>query len=123
VVLRCLTVDDNPGFLHSASALLESGGLRVIGVASTAEEAVGRVTGLSPDVTLVDVELDGESGFDLVRRLLRRRPAAGTSHPRLGTCGGGPGRPDRSEPGHRLPSEVRSVYRRYRADRARRRAL
>jgi len=69
VALRCLIVDDNPGFLRSASALLEAGGLRVVGVASTAEEAVRRVTGLSPDVTLVDVELDGESGFDLVRRL------------------------------------------------------
>ena len=69
MALRCLIVDDNPGFLRSASALLEAGGLRVVGVASTAEEAVRRVTGLSPDVTLVDVELDGESGFDLVRRL------------------------------------------------------
>ena len=69
MALRCLIVDDNPGFLRSASALLEVGGLRVVGVASTAEEALRRVTGLSPDVTLVDVELDGESGFDLVRRL------------------------------------------------------
>ena len=69
MALRCLIVDDNPDFLRSASALLEAGALRVVGMAATAEEAVRRVSALSPDVTIVDVEVEGESGFDLVQRL------------------------------------------------------
>jgi CheY-like chemotaxis protein len=69
VVLRCLIVDDNPGFLRAARALLEQEGLRVIGVASTGEEAVRRAADLRPDVTLLDVDLGADSGFDVARRL------------------------------------------------------
>jgi len=67
--LRCVIVDDSPHFVDAARALLERGGVRVIGVASTTEEAVRRVQELRPDVVLVDIELGGESGFDLARRL------------------------------------------------------
>jgi CheY-like chemotaxis protein len=69
VPLRCLIVDDNPGFLRAARALLEQEGLQVVGVASTGDEAVRRAADLHPDVTLVDIDLDGESGFEVVRRL------------------------------------------------------
>ncbi len=69
--LRCLIVDDSPYFLRSARALLEREGIAVVGVASTGAEALRRAEELKPDVTLVDVGLGGESGFDLVRRLAR----------------------------------------------------
>lgn len=69
MALRWLIVDDNPGFLRAASALLENGGIRVIGTASTSSDALRTATALAPDVMLVDVDLDGESGFGLVRRL------------------------------------------------------
>jgi DNA-binding NarL/FixJ family response regulator len=62
-------VDDSPGFLQSARALLEQEGLRVVGVASTGTDALLRVAELRPDVTLVDVDLGAARGFDLVRRL------------------------------------------------------
>jgi CheY-like chemotaxis protein len=64
-----LIVDDNPGFLRAARGLLEQEGLRIIGVASNSEEAIRRVADLHPDVTLVDIDLGGESGFELARRL------------------------------------------------------
>ncbi|MDQ4145271.1 MAG: response regulator transcription factor [Actinomycetota bacterium] len=67
--LRCLIVDDSPGFLQAARVLLERQGLRVVGVASTTAEALQRRDEVRPDVTLVDIDLGGESGFDLVRRL------------------------------------------------------
>jgi DNA-binding NarL/FixJ family response regulator len=70
---RCLLVDDSPHFLEAASKLLEGQGLAVVGVASTSAEALARVRELEPDVTIVDVELNGESGFDLAWQL------AGTS--------------------------------------------
>ena len=67
--LRLLIVDDNAQFLRAARELLEQEGMTVVGVASTSAEALERVDTLRPDVTLVDVDLGPESGFDLARRL------------------------------------------------------
>jgi CheY-like chemotaxis protein len=69
VALRCVIVDDNPGFLRAARALLEQEGLRVVGVASTGAEAVRCLADLHPDVTLIDIGLGAESGFEVARRL------------------------------------------------------
>ena len=70
--LRCLIVDDNPVFIEVATRLLERGsGISIIGAASTIAEAIQRVEELRPDVTLVDVDLGGESGFTLARELHR----------------------------------------------------
>jgi CheY-like chemotaxis protein len=68
-MLRCLIVDDSARFLDAARDLLEREGLAVLGVASTGAEAAQRVEQLQPDVVLVDIDLGGESGFDLARRL------------------------------------------------------
>jgi DNA-binding NarL/FixJ family response regulator len=68
-VLRCLIVDDSPRFLAAARGVLEREGVAVVGVASTGAEALRRIEELRPDVTLVDIDLGGESGFEVVRRL------------------------------------------------------
>jgi CheY-like chemotaxis protein len=67
--MRCLIVDDNAGFLDAASGLLQQEGMVVVGVASSAAEAIRHVAELHPDVTLLDIDLGDESGFDLARRL------------------------------------------------------
>jgi DNA-binding NarL/FixJ family response regulator len=67
--LRLLIVDDNAAFLEAARRLLEREGMSVVGVASTSLDALRRVDELRPDVTLVDVDLGEESGFDLAYRL------------------------------------------------------
>jgi DNA-binding NarL/FixJ family response regulator len=67
-----LIVDDSPGFLAAARRLLEREGITVAGVVSTGTEALLRVAELRPDVILVDIHLDGESGLDLARRLHRQ---------------------------------------------------
>jgi len=73
--VRCVIVDDNPGFLAAARVLLEQEGLQVVGVATTGDEALRAVDDLRPDVTLLDVDLGGESGFDVARLLADgRRP-------------------------------------------------
>ena len=75
--LRCVIVDDNPVFIEVATRLLERGGISIIGAASTIAEAVQRVEELRPDVTLVDVDLGGESGFHLAVKLHRSNSHAG----------------------------------------------
>lgn len=76
VGVRCLIVDDNTRFLTAARGLLERQGLTVAGVASTGLEALFLAEELHPDVTLVDIDLGPESGFDLARELSRTTGAA-----------------------------------------------
>jgi CheY-like chemotaxis protein len=79
VALRCLLVDDSLQFLEAASRLLERQGVAVVGVASTKAEALARVRELEPEVTIVDVDLNGESGFDLCWELAATSDEAPTS--------------------------------------------
>jgi two-component system nitrate/nitrite response regulator NarL len=69
VTLSCLIVDDSEEFVVSATRLLTSQGLRIVGHASSSEEAVRLVETLRPDVALVDVELGDQDGIELARRL------------------------------------------------------
>jgi DNA-binding NarL/FixJ family response regulator len=69
--MRCLIVDDSAGFVDAARGLLECEGLSVVGVASTSGEALRLFETLRPDVTLVDINLGGESGFELAEQLHR----------------------------------------------------
>ena len=78
MTLRCLIVDDSPRFLDAARGLLERQGLLVVGVASTGAEALQQATQLQPDIALLDIDLGGESGFDLARRLSREAGLAPT---------------------------------------------
>ncbi|HWD42854.1 MAG TPA: response regulator transcription factor, partial [Actinomycetota bacterium] len=44
-------------------------GVTVVGQASSSAEALQRAEELRPDVTLLDIDLGGESGLELARRL------------------------------------------------------
>jgi DNA-binding NarL/FixJ family response regulator len=68
-MMRCLIVDDSPRFLDAARGLLERQGVTVVGVASNSADALRRASELRPDVTLLDIDLAGESGLELARRL------------------------------------------------------
>jgi DNA-binding NarL/FixJ family response regulator len=74
VRIRCVIVDDSPLFLEGATGLLEREGLEVVGVASNSAEAMRLVEELRPDVTLVDIDLGDEDGFELARRLGKNAP-------------------------------------------------
>ena len=67
--MRCLIVDDNRRFLDAARGRLEGQGLLVVGVASNGSDAVQLARELKPDVTLLDIDLGEESGFEVARRL------------------------------------------------------
>src|SRR4029450_12256271 len=68
-MLRCLIVDDSPRFLDAARGLLEGHGVTVVRQAPSSAEALRRAEELRPDVTLLDIDLGGESGLELARRL------------------------------------------------------
>ncbi len=67
--MRCLIVDDNPEFLDAVRRLLQNEGIDVAGVASRGAEALGLAESLRPDVTLVDIGLGREDGFEVARQL------------------------------------------------------
>jgi DNA-binding NarL/FixJ family response regulator len=79
VAFGVVIVDDNPLFLETARDLLEREGLRVVGLAATAAQALQRTAELRPDIVLVDISLGDESGFDVARRLAEHDRIGGTA--------------------------------------------
>jgi len=73
-------VDDDAGFRAEVCGLLEEEGVEVVGSAASGAEAVRKVASLRPDVALVDINLRGESGFDLARQM---RDGAGGAAPNV----------------------------------------
>jgi CheY-like chemotaxis protein len=76
VDLSCLIVDDSAEFLGAARSLLEREGVAVVGVAANASDALQRVGELRPEVALVDINLGGESGFEVARRIAKTAPTS-----------------------------------------------
>ena len=74
--VRVVLVDDHEMVLEGLKAMLArfAGRVRVVGTASSAEEAQRVVSALDPDVVLCDVRLRGSSGLDLCRRLVELDP-------------------------------------------------
>jgi DNA-binding NarL/FixJ family response regulator len=67
-----LIVDDHDDFRSSACMLLELEGFDVVGVAADGPSALSAVDALGPDVVLLDVQLPGMDGFEVVRQLQAR---------------------------------------------------
>jgi DNA-binding NarL/FixJ family response regulator len=72
--MRCLIVDDSSAFRDAASAMLQRGGMSVVGMATSTSEALDRTSELQPDVVLVDIDLGAENGFDVVEALEQAGP-------------------------------------------------
>ena len=70
-----LIVDDHPTLRRGLAALIESEpGLTVCGEAATCEAALKAVRAHQPDLVLVDLELDGCHGLDLIKAMKKRHP-------------------------------------------------
>ena len=67
--IRCLIVDDNASFRQEMHGLLEEQGIEVVGVAGSGADALQQIAELQPDVALIDIDLGGESGLTLARRV------------------------------------------------------
>jgi DNA-binding NarL/FixJ family response regulator len=69
VDVRCVIVDDNPGFLITASKLLDRQGVSIVAVATNSAEALECIQEQRPDVAVVDLKLGDESGFRLAEQI------------------------------------------------------
>jgi DNA-binding NarL/FixJ family response regulator len=69
VTLRLLIVDDSRDVLAAVRDLLERQGITVVGVAVDIAGALRCAATERPDAALVDIELEGETGFQLIERL------------------------------------------------------
>jgi two-component system nitrate/nitrite response regulator NarL len=71
--VEVLVVDDHLGIRLAISKLIDSEGprMRCVGVAATPGEALERVADLRPHVVVLDINLDGEDGLQLIPALQR----------------------------------------------------
>lgn len=73
--VRVFLVDDHEVVRRGVADLLESEpGVRVVGEAGTAREALARVPALAPDVVVLDVRLPDGDGVTVCRELRSRMP-------------------------------------------------
>lgn len=73
--IRILLVDDNSHFLAAARDFLHlQESFRVIGAAMDGGEAVAQSRRLEPDIILLDLNLAGKSGLDLIALFKKHMP-------------------------------------------------
>lgn len=68
-----LLIDDNKDFLEIFSAKLNSVGYRVV-TAQGGKEGVAEAKNVSPDLVLLDVEMPGENGFEVLEKIKEEVP-------------------------------------------------
>src|SRR5579872_3030562 len=70
-----LVVDDSAFMRTALSRMIASDpGLRVVGTASSGNEALHRIADLNPDVITLDVEMPGLGGLETLKRIMAECP-------------------------------------------------
>jgi two-component system, chemotaxis family, protein-glutamate methylesterase/glutaminase len=70
-----LAVDDSEIFLRVANSVVSSTtGLRLVGTATSGEEAIRLLPELKPDLVLLDIHMPGLDGFETARIIARESP-------------------------------------------------
>jgi two-component system, NarL family, response regulator len=76
-LIRILSVDDHPLLRSGIAALVDTQpDMRMVGEASSGNEAVQLHRQLDPDVTLMDLQMPGMSGLDAIISIRTERPYA-----------------------------------------------
>jgi two-component system nitrate/nitrite response regulator NarP len=70
---RVLLADDHPMIRTALEALLRDTGFEIVGVAGTGEAALREVDRLDPDILLLDLQMPGGNGMEVLRRLRAER--------------------------------------------------
>lgn len=68
--IKVMLVDDHEVVLEGLIRILEKqGGIKIVAVARNAEEALEKVKRFPPDVIIVDIQLPGMNGIELIKRI------------------------------------------------------
>jgi DNA-binding NarL/FixJ family response regulator len=71
--VRVLIAGEHRLLREGLRAVLESGGIQVVGEARTGQEAISEAARLHPDVVVIDTTLPGLNGIDATRRIVTDR--------------------------------------------------
>ena len=89
-MIDVLIVDDYAPFRAAARRLLEHAGFRVVGEAFDSNSAIDAVSRLAPDVILLDLQLPGEDGFAISKRIMSAYGGSGDGGPAIVLMSGRP---------------------------------
>jgi DNA-binding NarL/FixJ family response regulator len=67
--IKLLVVDDHDVVRHGLMSVFRESAIKIVGEATTPEEAVRGCRKLKPDVVLLDVRLGSKDGLDVIRKL------------------------------------------------------
>ncbi|MDY6794841.1 MAG: response regulator transcription factor [Actinomycetota bacterium] len=73
--IKVMLVDDHEVVLEGLIRILEKqGGIKIVSVARSAEEALEKLERFPPDVVIVDIQLPGMNGIELIKRIKDDHP-------------------------------------------------
>ena len=67
--MQILLADDHPMIRNAIEVLLRDTGYEVVGMAGTGEAALHEIKRLRPDILLLDIQMPGGSGLEVLRQL------------------------------------------------------
>jgi len=67
--MRILLADDHPMIRAAIEVLLRDTGYKVVGMAGTGQAALAEIERLRPDILLLDIQMPGGSGLEVLRQL------------------------------------------------------
>ena len=70
---RIYLIDDHPIVRAGLSALLHGAGHTIVGEGEDITQALSEVNRLAPDIVMLDLHLDGRSGFEVLAEIQRRQ--------------------------------------------------
>ncbi|KPF77857.1 hypothetical protein IP88_05220 [alpha proteobacterium AAP81b] len=74
-MIRLLIADDHPIVLEGLASLLEASDLAVVARCRNGDDALAAITTTDLDIAILDIQMPGPSGLDILRRLRDARAA------------------------------------------------
>ncbi|WP_027398973.1 response regulator transcription factor [Anaerovorax odorimutans] len=72
--MKLMLVDDHPLFLEGLQYLLETYGIKVLGVVNNGRDVLAKARILKPDIILMDIKMPGYSGIDALKLIKAEMP-------------------------------------------------